>query len=334
MKCCGRDVSVGGKLLRIAHPDTDKYDAVKDPEAIIAELRRQPGRVDLFTFMQIMPDTTPQFDYFMEMDNLAILPVSTYEHWRNQQIRSYARNRSRQAEKRGVELREAPFDDELARGIWEVYNETKVRQGKPNVHYGKDVATVRREAATFLDRSVFIGAYLEGSLIGFVKLIIEEDRRQASLMNIVGMVRHRDKAPTNALIAYAVKACESRQIPYLMYQNYVYRGKEADSLTHFKEVNGFQRIDLPRYYVPLTPLGRFALRHQLHHGLAERLPKPLLMRLRQIRKSWYDRQLRADAGTSPETSPEARPETRSDARSGTRPETRPDAVTEAVTEQG
>lgn len=298
MQCCGKELIVRGRFIRIAHLDSDKYDSLKNPEHLVAELRKAKPRVDLFTFMQIMPDTVGKYSYYTEMDNLAILPVTSHEDWWNHQIRSYARNRSRQAEKRGVMLREVPFDDELATGIWEVYNETKVRQGRPNTHYGKDVETVRREAATFLDRSIFIGAYFEGKLIGFVKLVIDEDRRQASLMNIVSMVRHRDKAPTNALIAHSIRACASRGIPYLMYQNYVYWNKDADNLTRFKEVNGFQRVDLPRYYVPVSLWGRLVLRMRMHHGLGAMLPKSLINQLRQIRNRWYNRSLgETDAGS-------------------------------------
>jgi hypothetical protein len=293
MKCGSNEVIVQGRLVRIAHLDIDKYESVKSPEAVAAELHRAKDRVDLFTFMQIMPDTARKYDYYLEMDNLAILPISTFDNWWNKQIRSFPRNRARQAEKRGVALREVPFDDSLVEGLWEVYNETKVRQGKPNVHYGKDVATVRREAATFLDRAVFIGAFFEGKLIGFVKMVIDETRTQASLMNIVAMVRHRDKAPTNALIAHAVRASADRGIPYLMYQSFVYGNKEGDSLTNFKEINGFQRTDLPRYYVPLTPLGRMALKYGLHHKLVDQLPKPVAEKLRKFRTAWYNRKLQS-----------------------------------------
>lgn len=298
MKCGGNDVMIQGRLLRVARLDIDKYDSVRSPETLLADLRNAKGRIDLFTFMQIMPDKTPKYDYPMEMDNLAILPVSTFDNWWNHQIRSFPRNRARQAEKRGVTLREVPFDDALAEGVWEVYNETKVRQGKPNVHYGKDVATVRREAATFPDRSVFIGAFFEGKLIGFVKMVIDETRTQASLMNIVAMVRHRDKAPTNALIAHAVRACADRGIPYLMYQSFAYGNKETDSLANFKEINGFERVDLPRYYVPLTPLGRVALRLGLHHKLMDQLPRPVAAKLRQFRSAWYNRKLQSVSETS------------------------------------
>src|SRR5438270_3410101 len=168
----------------------------------------------------------------MEWDNLAVLPVSTFDHWWNQQIRSFPRNRARQAEKRGVKVREVPFDDALVRGIWEVYNESPVRQGKPNFHYGKDLETVRKAEATFLDRSIFIGAFLEEKLIGFVKLVTDANRTQANLMNVVSMVKHRDKAPTNALIAAAVRSCAERGIRYLVYQNFVYGKKGPDRLTN------------------------------------------------------------------------------------------------------
>ena len=295
MKCGSYEVAVGGRLVRIAHLDSDKYENVVDPEVVRAELRKAKTRIDLFTFMQIMPETKKKFDYYVEMDNLAILSVSTLDNWWNHQIRSFPRNRARQAEKRGVTLREVPFDETLARGICEVYNETMVRQGKPNVHYGKDVQTVYREAATFLDRAVFIGAFFEGKLIGFVKMVIDETTTQASLMNIVAMVRHRDKAPTNALIAHAVRACANRGIPYLMYQSFVYGNKEGDSLTNFKEINGFQRVDLPRYYVPLTSLGALALRYGLHHKLMDQLPKPVAAKLRELRSTWYNRKPRSVA---------------------------------------
>ena len=113
-----------------------------------------------------------------------------------------------------------PFSEALVRGIREIYNETKVRQGAPNTHYGKDFATVYREEATFLESSIFIGAFLGEELIGFAKLVHDETRTQAGLLNIVSMVRHRDKAPTNALIVQAVRSCAERGIPYQSLMNW------------------------------------------------------------------------------------------------------------------
>src|SRR5437667_10591558 len=117
--------------------------------------------------MQRKPDTSPKYRYPMVWDNLAVLPVTTYDHWWTRQVNDKTRNMVRRAHKKGVTLRELSFDDELLRGIWTIYNECAIRRGKPFAHYGKDLDTVGAEAGTFLDRSTFIGAFLEEKLIGF-----------------------------------------------------------------------------------------------------------------------------------------------------------------------
>ena len=291
MKICGKDILIQGRMVRIARPELDKYESLGDPEAVLNAIRKIKARIDIFTFMQLMPESTPKYIYRMEWDNLAVLPVTTFDHWWNHQIRSYARNRARQGEKKGVTIRELDFDDALVHGMWKVYNESPVRQGKPNVHYGKDVHTVRTEESTFLERSIFIGAFLDKELIGFAKLVTDQNRRQANLMNIVAMIKHRDKAPTNALIAHAVRVCAERGIRYLVYQNFTYGKKKPDSLTNFKEVNGFERVDLPRYFVPLTWIGWVVLRLGLHHGFAGCMPQAVAAKLRDLRSAWYNRRL-------------------------------------------
>lgn len=289
MIVCGKEIKVQGRLIRIARLDADKYQFLENPEAWLEGLKKSGKRIDLFTFMQIMPETTPKYSYPMEWDNFAVLPVSTFDYWWNHQIRSYPRNRARQAEKRGITLREVPFDDALVQGIWKIYNECPVRQGRPFLHYGKDLETVRKEAATYLDSSFYIGAFLGDTLIGFAKLTCDQSGRQANLMNILSMIQHREKAPTNALIAHSVRACAERKIAHLVYQSYSYSNKGEDTLTKFKENNGFQRVDLPRYYVPLTPLGRMAFRLGLHHKLIDHFPEPLAAKLRDLRDAWYSR---------------------------------------------
>jgi hypothetical protein len=64
-------------------------------------------------------------------------------------------------------------------------------------------------------------------------------------------------------------------------------------MSHFKEINGFERIEVPRYYVPLTPLGKAAFRLGLHHRLVDHLPEPVAAKLRKLRDSWYSRKLRS-----------------------------------------
>jgi hypothetical protein len=272
--------------------ERERYEDLPDPEAVLNGLLRCGHRVDLFTFMQRLPETKPKYHYPMEWDNLAVLPVSTFDHWLKHQIRFAPRGRLRQAEKKGVATREVPFSDGLVKGICGIYNETPVRQGKRFPHYGKDVETVYKEEATHLDCSIFIGAFLGEELIGFIKLVEDETRTEATVINIVSLVRHKDKCPTNALIAHAVRSCAERHIPYLVYLKFAYGRRERDSLSDFKERNGFQRIDLPRYYIALTPLGSAAWRLGLHHRVLELLPGSVVNKFRELRASWYKRKFR------------------------------------------
>lgn len=287
MELQGREIRTRGKLIRVGFLDGEGYQFLDDPGAGVTALRKLRHRFDLFTFIQNLNDTTPKFAYPMEWDNMAALRVSSHDDWMKNQIDFRARNKVRKAAKNGVVVREVPFDDDLLRGISVIYNETPVRQGKRFWHFGKDLETLRKMKATFLDRSIFVGAFFEGTLIGFIKLVADEDRNQAGLMHIVSMVRHRDKAPTNALISQAVRCCSERGITYLWYANFSYGKKQEDSLAEFKRHNGFQKVGVPRYYVPLTLAGRMALRLGLHHKAAEWVPEPLAAGFREIRKRWY-----------------------------------------------
>jgi hypothetical protein len=291
MKLCNKDITIQGRLIRIARLDGEKYTFPDNPEVVVESLRKCGTRIDLFTFWQKLPETSARYPYPFVMDNLAVLPVSTFENWWNNQIRSYPRNRARQAEKKGVVLREIEFGEELVKGICEIYNETPVRQGKRFPHYGMTTEHARQYAGTFLDRSVYVGAFLEGRMIGFIKLSMDESRTQACLVHILSMAQHKDKAPTNALIAEAVRTCAKRGVPFLIYEHFNYGNKE-DSLTHFKEVNGFQRFDVPRYYIPLTTMGRAALNYGLHRRIIDRIPEPIAEKYRELRKAWYDRRYR------------------------------------------
>jgi hypothetical protein len=287
LEVCNKEIRINGSLIRIAFLDGEGFQFLEDPEPALESLRSSKDRIDLFTFIQRLSDTSPRYGYHMEWDNMAALRISTFDNWMTKQIDFKARNKARKAAKNGVVVREVPFDDTLVRGISAVYNESPIRQGKPFWHYGKDLEAVRKLNATFMDRSIFIGAFLEGDLIGFVKLVADENRSQAGLMQIVAMVGQRDKAPTNALIAQAVRSCAERGISHLWYANMSYGTKQSDALAEFKRNNGFQKVELPRYYVPLTVLGRAALRLGLHHSLADWIPEALAARYRKIRTYWY-----------------------------------------------
>jgi hypothetical protein len=152
---------------------------------------------------------------------------------------------------------------------------------------------MRKEAATLLASSIFIGTFFDGKLIGFAKLTTDQTQTQAGVIHILSMVKHRDKAPTNALIAQAVRSCAERGIAHLVCLNFTYGAKPRDSLSDFKVCNGFQRIDLPRYYIPLTGIGHHAFRLGLRHSFLDLVPEPVLTEFREFRSALYNRRFQS-----------------------------------------
>ena len=284
-----RELRVERGLCRVAHLDADDYKFLDDPELLLLELRKSKMRIDLFTFLQRLPETSPKYPYPLEIDNLAVLPVSTFEHWWTNQIGFKARNKAKQAEKKGVSVREVPFDEALVRGIWEIYNESPVRQGRRFPHYGKSLEAVHKMSGTFLDSSVFIGAFDGKRLIGFIKLTVDDSGTQAGMMHIVSLLQYREKAPTNALVVQAVRSCADRGISHLVYSKFAYGKKLRSSLSDFKERNGFKRVDVPRYYVPLTRWGALAFAAGLHRPMVDLVPESVAEKLRDLRTTWYKR---------------------------------------------
>jgi hypothetical protein len=61
----------------------------------------------------------------MEWDNFAAVPITTFDDWWKK-VGKKSRNMARQADKKGVKLREIPFDDVLIEGIRRVYNECPI----------------------------------------------------------------------------------------------------------------------------------------------------------------------------------------------------------------
>lgn len=291
----GRNVIMRGRLCRVAEVEGEGYKFLADPAAAAAGLRASNTRADIFTFMQELPETSPRYKYPIEWDNFAVLPITTFDQWWTKQIGFKARNKAKQAEKKGIVVREVPFDDALVRGIWEIYNEVPVRQGRRFPHYGKSLEAVRAMSATFLDSSIFIGAFDGDKLIGFIKLTMNDERTQAGLMHILSLLSYRDKASTNALVAQAVRSSANVGITRLVYANFAYGNKAKSSLSDFKERNGFQRVDVPRYFVPLTKWGAVAFRLGLHRRLAEHMPESVAAKLRELRSRWYERRFNLKA---------------------------------------
>lgn len=281
----GRTVITKGgavKLASIFDEGETEGELVKNPEVFIAALKQSGLGADVLTFFQRPPELQPKFAYPLEWENYAAVPVTTYEAWW-EKLPQESRKNTRRAAKRGVEVKVAPFDDELARGIHKICNETPVRQGRPFWHYGKDFETIKREHATYVERSDFIAAYFEGELIGFIKVVYVD--RVASIMAILALNTHYDKRPMNALLAKAMEVCAQKGVGYFVYGNYIYGNKKDSSLVEFKRRNGFEQIDYPRYYVPLTLKGKVFVSLRLYRGWVGLLPAPVLNLLLKIRSA-------------------------------------------------
>ena len=280
------EISITGKKLRIASIRHDWNEDVEDPETMVKLLKKRPHKVDIFTFMQRLPESRPKYKYHMEWDNVAAIPIRSYDYWLKKQINQESRNKIRKAEKKGLRIVQVPFNEDLVKGIYEIYNETPIRQGKPFTHYGEDIETLTRIHETFLDHSYFIGAYFKDELIGFIKLV--HAGRYIRTMHLLAMIRHRDKAPMNGLLAKAIEICCQKEAPYLVYGQFTYGKLGSDSLMDFKRFNGFEHIILPRYFVPLTVRGEIAIKLNVHNGFINIAPKRLVKSGLAMRRKWYE----------------------------------------------
>ncbi len=320
----GQTVAVTGKWLKIASIKDEgvvEGEPVGDPALFVARLSEGRLKADLFTFSQKAPEVTPKFDYTFEWDNLAAMTITTFDDWWKRRIKDKTRNMVRKAQKSGVSTRMVAFDEDLVRGIMEIYNETPIRQGRNFWHYGKDFDTVKHELSTYLDRGHFIGAYFNEELIGFMKLV--SVNQTFILFHFLSKNEHRDKSPMNALIAKAVEFSAERGIQYLIYGRFTYGNKTNSPLAEFKQRNGFQKIEIPKYYIPLTLKGQVALKLKLHRGLLGILPPGLLTVLVNLRAKILQRRSSSKSGAN-QASPGITPKTlpAADKTSVTTPATR------------
>lgn len=281
IKIDGRIFSITRGPLTVVSLEDEWYENLDDPQAVIPFLKENINfKPDILTFWQRMPDIEPKYSYHQEWEEIAVLPVTSYDHWWNYQIKSRVRNLIRKTEKAGVVVRETSYDDDFVRGMTDIFNEAPVRQGRRFWHYGKNFDTIKSQFSRYLFREHMIGAYYRGEMIGFIML--GDAGKFGITGQIISSIKHRDKAPNNALIAKAVEVCERLRLGYLIYLFW-----SDDSLAEFKRRCGFEKVRVPRYYVPLTWKGKLALHCGVHHGWKEMLPVWVKNPLKQLRKRWY-----------------------------------------------
>jgi hypothetical protein len=285
-------IIVKGRSLKMAEI-FDEYwlepKQIPDPKDIIETLKGEEVKPDIFTFTQKFPDISPRYPYRIVWDNLAVAEFDSYQQWL-QKINKGAKSSLKKSIRENVRTEIVEFTDELVQGISAIYNESPVRQGKSFWHYGKDLAAVKSENGTYLERSVFIGAFYGDEFIGFIKLVCTDT--VALIMQILSKTSHFAKCPTNSLLAKAVEICVSKRIKYLVYAKYDYGTSRHSSLTDFKHNNGFVKVNIPRYYVPITLKGNLALKLGLHKDMKDRIPRWLKSWLLTLRLRWHSKALK------------------------------------------
>ena len=285
------DIHVTDGWVRVARVKDEQWrEAEVVPTANFRRLVREaaPG-ADLFTFIQKPPAPKPLYQYHLEWLNLAVVETRCFQDWWEKQLPQVTRKNVRRAARRGVVVRPVECCDNLVCGITEIYNEVPIRDGRPFPHYGKKFDTVKREVTTMPDRSEFLGAYCGEELIGFIKLV--HMGKLSSILYIVSKRAHYDKRPSNALLAAAVEVCSRRGVEYLIYGQYHYGKRSNGPLTEFKRRNGFIKVLVPRYFIPLTFWGRVCLALRLHRGITGMLPTRCLDTMLSLRSKYYEKRL-------------------------------------------
>lgn len=282
MKIGGQTFALSKGLATSLSLEEEWYEDINDPMAVINALQGAAVKIDIFTFWQRLPNIEPKYNFYKEFEPLAVLPVKSYDFWWNKQLKPTTRNMIRKSEKLGVEIVETEFSDDFIKGVAEIFNETPVRQGRRFWHYGKDFETIKKQFSRYLYREYIVGAYYRNEMIGF--MMLANAGAFALTGQILSKIAHRDKAVNNALIAKAVKICESKKIPYLVY---AYWG--AGSFAGFKLRSGFEKTLVPRYYVPLTVQGKLSLKIGLHRGFKNLLPDSVKDHLKRLRTAWLER---------------------------------------------
>lgn len=267
-------------LLKMAWDAEEYVRDVVPTENLIRKL--EVRGVDAFSFLERRWCHTFQDieAWIKGNDNIALLHLTDYDEWWKS-IGKKTRNMVRKAEKSGVRTEIAEPNDNLAKGVWKIYNETPIRQERAFPHYGASLAAVREELSS-TQNTTYVGAYLQNELVGFIQLVRGDDIVMIS--QILTLQKHLDKAVNNALIAKAIEVCADQRTRHVMYG----RMGNHPSLDKFKQSNGFSKFQLTRYYVPITKKGKITIKLGLHKEMKDALPQSLKYFLFPI-YNWFSR---------------------------------------------
>jgi hypothetical protein len=254
--------------VKIARDYREYQKSINPTDSLLSKLGERSA--DIFTFVErkwCCSIANPPRTWTRTEDNIALLDIKDYNSWWSA-IGKKTRNMVRKAEKEAVTVSVIPQSDRLAEGIWKIYNETPIRQGRAFPHFGEPLKHLTD--VMYLEKnSTYIGAFLDDELIGFIQLTHGD--KIVIISNILSMQKYWDKSVNNALLAKVVEVCASKGEQWLMYG----RIGNHPSLDKFKENNDFFKYPVTRYYIPITGRGRLAIRLGLHQELKDALPQSI-----------------------------------------------------------
>ncbi len=231
---------------------------------LVTDLKKKG--VDLFTFVQrSFLEFAQTYPFHCEDEPISLLSINSFDDWWKFQIKKAERNRTRKAEKAGIAVKLAAIDENFIRSSQRIYNETPIRQGRRYTGYGLSLEALRGKFSN-MENSEILGAYYSGELVGLLWIVYGDS--VATFRSFVSLLKHRDKAPNNALMAEGVKRCCENGFHFIEYGKMGY----LPSLDSFKRHNGFKRCIVQRYYVPLSTKGVLALKLKIHREVQYSLP--------------------------------------------------------------
>ena len=196
MVVCDKEIKIQGTFVRIARIDGDKYNSPTDPDAMLGSPAKAAGHGSIFSrfcrgsqkpsrsIATRWSGTTWRFCRFRLLKTggtIKSVPTRAIERVKRR--------------KRASCCARCPATKSLFKGICGIYNESPVRQGKSFPHYGMTIERAREYASTYPDRSIYVAAFVGDTMIGFIKLVMDETRTTACLVHILSMIQHKDKAP-------------------------------------------------------------------------------------------------------------------------------------------
>ena len=256
------------KVAQYFEPDEHTRDIYPD-KALLDALRAK--RVDLFSFIErsfLNRSTHLELGFYGCTETIGLLRIQGFEAWLKS-LPGRERTAIRKAE-RTLKTRLVNVDEEFIQSAFRIYNETPIRQCRRYTGFGMTLQDIRLKFSN-LQTSKIIGTYFDNKLIGL--MWVELGDQVAAMMSFISLISQRNKNPNNALIAGVVKLCSEKGYHYLTYGNMGYN----PGLDFFKKNNGFRRVAVSRYFVPLSSKGQLAIKLKLCQSI-ERSFSPTLTR--------------------------------------------------------